>query len=321
MELHQLRCFIAVSEEGGFNRASARLRMTQPAISYQIKQLEKELGLPLFHRRPRGISPTDAGRVLFRHARDLVEMVRRTQHALERLSDGVAGEVRLGTVNSVGIYVLPEVLQTMRVKYPGARPTVLYRNSDEIMDALLSNQVDLAVVANPPLDRRLRYEPILEENISLTCGRSHPFYERTEVKPAELKGIDFVSLTTENPTGQLVRDHLARLGVDVEPVVSTDNVETVKKMVEVGLGVAFLPDMVTSQDVACEMRLGGKFARLKVPPTLTRRIVLVTWRQLELSPASMACVEELRALAAGWKDCVDLDRAGSRTEAARALGL
>lgn len=279
--------------------------MTQPAISYQVKQLEKELGQPLFYRRPRGISTTEAGRVLFHHARELVEMVRRTRHAIDRLSGGVMGEVRIGTVNSVGMYILPEVLQRMRTLYPDARPTILYRNSYEVMEALLSNQIDMAVVADPAPDRRFNHESLLVEKVSLVCGRNHPFFGRTEVSPEELRDINFVALTPENPTGKLVRDHLARLGVTGDPVVSTDNVETVKRMVEVGLGVALLPNMVTSEDIACAMRLAGKLARIEVPPTLTRDIVLCTWKQLELSPATAAFIALLRERCAKWIDCWD----------------
>lgn len=295
MELHQLHCFVAVTEEGGFSRASARLRMTQPAISYQVKQLEKELNHPLFIRQPRGIALTEAGRILFHHAQELFELVRRTHNAIERLSDGVNGEVRIGTVNSIGIYFLPEVLQTVREKYPGARPTLLYRDSVDILDTLASNEIDMVLMANPVRDPRFEYETILDERVSLVCGRSHPFFRRKSVSPDELKGMDFISLTSMNPTGKLIRDHLSRLDVYVEPVVSTDNVETVKKMVEIGLGVAYLPDMVTARNL-CE----GGLARVEVTPTLARRIVLVTWKKLETSLAAAAFISELRDVAEGW---------------------
>jgi DNA-binding transcriptional LysR family regulator len=307
VELHQLQCFLAVIEEGGFNRATTRLHKTQPAISYQIKQLEAELGLPLFHRRSRGISPTEAGRVLFQHAQEIEEMVRRARQALERLSDGVAGEIRIGTVNSVGIYFLPNVLRSMREKYPAARPTVLYRSSHEILEALLANRVDLAIVANPQPDRRLRHETIITENVSLVCGVTHPLFTYDSVKPSDLSGLPFASLTPENPTGRLVRDYLARMGVTVEPVVSTDNIETVREMVEAGLGVALLPDMVTSRCVGCKGQMMGGFARVPINPPLTRRIVLVTWKQQEMSPTLAAFVDELRAHGAEWKACVDGD--------------
>jgi len=296
---------MAVVEEGGFNRSTTRLHMTQPAISYQIKILEADLGTPLFYRLSRGISPTEAGRVLYQHALKIEESVHQAQQALERLSDGVAGEVRIGTVNSVGIYFLPPVLQNLRRKYPSARPTVLYRNSYEIVDALLSNRVDVALVANPQLDRRLNHEVILEENVSLVCGRSHPFFGRESIKPAELQGQPFASLTPENPTGKIVRDYLAKLGVSVDSVVSSDNVETVREMVEVGLGVAFLPDMVTSRGIACEGQPLGTFDRISMVPTLTRRIVLVTWKQVEPTPAVSAFLNELQVHAAAWRGCID----------------
>jgi DNA-binding transcriptional LysR family regulator len=302
VELHQLNCFLAVMEEGSFNRAATRLHKTQPAISYQVKQLEDELGQPLFYRGSRRITPTQAGQVLAAHAREVVEMLRRSREAVQRLSEGVAGEIRIGTVNSVGIYFLPDVLRAVREKYTRLHPTVLYRNSREIIEALLTNRVDLALVANPGPDRRLRQETIVQERVSLVCGPSHPFFGRETIRPSELKGQQYVSLAAENPTGELVRSFLARLGVDMHPVVSTDNVETVKKMVEVGLGVAFLPDMVTSQDVVCQGQPEG-LARVEVGPPLIRSIVLVTWKKPEMTAAVSAFVEELRAHGVRWKGC------------------
>ena len=307
MELHQLRCFVAIMEEGGFNRATTRLHMTQPALSYQIKQLEQSLGVTLFHRRSRGVTATEAGRVLAEHAREVLEAVRKAQRAVEELSAGVADEVRIGTVNSVGIHFLPPVLWKMREKYPKARPTVLYRYSTEIMEALRLDKVDVALVADPPIDRRMRQETVIEERVSLVCGRSHPLFGRTSVRPSEIKGLQLISLSADNPTGRLIRQYLARIGVSMEPVVYTDNVETVKKMVEVGLGVAFLPDMVTSSDVACAGDPPGKLARIEVGPPLIRRIVLVTWKHLEMTRAIASFIDELRWHGARWRGCVDVD--------------
>ncbi|MFH1810470.1 MAG: LysR family transcriptional regulator [Pseudomonadota bacterium] len=304
MELYHLRCLQAVVEEGGFKRATTRLHVTQPALSYQIKQLEQELGTSLFDRRPGGVNPTEAGRVLYMHARTIGEAVARAQRAVEELAEGVVGEIRIGTVNSIGIYFLPQVLWDMQQTYPSARPRVHYRDSDEIIDNLLQNRIDLAMVANPRPDRRLRQETILVERVSLVCGRSHPFYHRKSVRPSELKGIQFVALSKENPTGQLVVKHLHRLGVHVEPVVTTENVETVKKMAEVGLGVAFLPDMVTQQETGCDGK-PGRLARVQVGPPLTRRIALITWKHFEAGRAVQAFIELLKSFATNWRPCIE----------------
>jgi DNA-binding transcriptional LysR family regulator len=308
MELHQLKCFLAVVDEGGFNRATTRLHITQPALSYQIKQLEQELNARLFHRRPGGVSPTEAGRTLAQHAREVIDSVRKAQRAVTQLNEGVVGEIRIGTVNSVGIYFLPQVLWSVKERFPTVSPMVLYRHSDKILEALLADQVDMALVTNPISDRRLRTETIVEENISLVCGRSHPFFERKAVRPSELKGQQFVALSAENTTGRTIQEHLARMGVNVEPCVSTDNFETVKKMVEVGLGVAFLPDMVTSSEIACGLEVvpTGRLARIRVGPPLRRKIILVTWKDFEKNQATRAFMEELRLAGTRWKGCVDL---------------
>jgi DNA-binding transcriptional LysR family regulator len=252
---------------------------------------------------------TQAGRVLLEHALQLDEMVRRTRHDIDRLSGRVTGEVRIGTVNSVGMYLLPSVLAKMRARYPETRPTVLYRTYQEIMEAFLSNKVDMAIVANPTSDRRLKQETVLVDKVSLVCGRTHPFFGRTQVTPEDLKGVNIVSLTDESPTGQQVRDYLDHIGVAEDPVVSTDNVETVKRMVQAGLGVALLPNMVTSESVACDLRLAGKLARIEVPPpALERKIVLVTWKRRELSLAATAFTDLLREDCVNWVDCRESPR-------------
>jgi DNA-binding transcriptional LysR family regulator len=305
LELHQLRCFLAVVEEGGFNRATSRLHISQPALSYQIKRLEQEVGASLFYRRPGGVNPTEAGRVLFQHAQKVIEAVRQAQSAVEELAEGVVGQIRIGTASSVGTYFLPQVLWSMRKKYPKARPSVLYRRSSEVLDLLRSNQLDLALVADPRPDKRLQQETLIEEEVSLVCGQSHPFFGVSSISPAELEGIQFITVSTRSRTGQLIREHLAKLEVHVESVISTDNVETVKKVVEAGLGVAFLPDMVTSEEISCKGESLGKLSRIKVGSPLYRHIVMVTWKHFEMSKATEAFVEELRFQAANWKDCAD----------------
>jgi DNA-binding transcriptional LysR family regulator len=303
VELHQLRCFLAVVEEGGFNRATTRLHISQPALSYQIKQLEQELGASLFHRRPGGVSTTEAGRVLAQHAQHVLEAVRQARRAMEELAEGVVGEIRIGTANSVGIYFLPRVLWAMREKYPEVQPSVYYRHSNEIMELLHANRLDLALVANPRPDARLEQELIIDERVSLYCGRTHQFFGRSSVRPDELHGLQYISLSMKSPTGQLIHKYLNEIGVDVNPMVTTDNVETVKKMVEVGLGVAFLPDMISSTDIASEGSSTQLLSRITVNPPLCRNIVMVTWKNREPSRATAAFIDELRAHASRWKGC------------------
>jgi DNA-binding transcriptional LysR family regulator len=311
VELHQLRCFLAVVEEGGFNRATTRLHISQPALSYQIKQLEQELGATLFHRRPGGVSPTEAGRVLSGYAREVLESVNQARAAVQELAEGVTGEIRVGTANSVGIYFLPRVLWRVREKYPSVRPTVMYRHSNEIMEILSANRLELAIVTNPKPDRRLNQETIIEERVSLYCGRSHPLWGREELSPQELGGLQYISLSSKSPTGQLIREYMAAMGIDAEPVVSTDNVETVKKMAEFGLGVAFLPDMVTGSALPIDDQTNQSLWKISVGPPLRRRIAIVTWKNSQLSRATKAFIDELKRHADEWNTGDEVDGAKS----------
>jgi DNA-binding transcriptional LysR family regulator len=288
--LYRLHCFEVVVEEGGFKRATARLHTTQPALSYQIKRLEIELGAQLFYRRPGGVCPTEAGRLLYEHTQRVSSAVHRAKKAMKELSEGATGEVRIGTVNSIGIYFMPQVLWALRDRCPAARITVLYRDADDILDAMLANQLDIAVLADPRADRRLRYETLFEERVSLVTGASHPLFGSASITANQLANLDFVALSESTPTGALVSSYLDRLRIAVDPIVSTENVETVKRMVETGMGVAFLPDMVTAREVTGGA--GARLSRIPIDPPLSRRVVLVSWGELSASRAVAAFVEE-----------------------------
>lgn len=299
MELHQLQCFVLVVEEGGFKRATARLHITQPGLSYQIKQLEEELGVQLFHRRASGITPTEAGRVLLHHAYQVINAVHEAHQAVRELSDGATGEIRIGTVNSVGTYFLPQVLWEIRAKHPLVRPKLVYRNGEELIESLLANRLDVAMVLDAPSDPRLQHQPVFEEPISLVSGPGHPFFGRPSVDVADLQGAQFVLLSPQSSTGALIRRYLDRLGIPAVAAYTADDVQTVKKLVEGGMGVTFLPDMATAEDVADDGR-PGRLARSAVEPTLSLPLVVVTWRDSRHSLALDLFVDELCRMGRRW---------------------
>src|SRR5574342_333649 len=212
--LNRLHCFEVVVQEAGFKRATAKLHITQPALSYQMKHLEDELGVQLFHRRPGGVSLTDAGRVLYSHAQGVSAAVHRAERAVKELP--ATGEVRIGTVNSIGTHFLPQVLWALREQHAEARPNLYRARSDEFIEALLAHQVDLAILADPRVDRRLNYETLFEERVSLVSGRGHPLFGRPSVSREELSRAQFVGLSQQTPTGVLVHRHLETLGIQVE---------------------------------------------------------------------------------------------------------
>jgi DNA-binding transcriptional LysR family regulator len=299
MELHQLQCFIAVLEEGGFKRATARLGITQPALSYQIRRLEEELGVQVFHRGKSGITPTEAGRALLEHAHNVISTVREAHRAVRELSGGVTGEIRIGTIKCVGTYFLPHVLQEVRARHPMVRPKLLYRDTEELIEALSAHRLDVAMAVDPPPDPRFEQRSVFEEKISLISGPAHPFYGRSTVELAELEGVQFVALSPNTSAGALTRAFLERAGITVVPTVQADNVESAKRMVEEGMGVAFLPDMSTSEDIGTSRR-PGRLGRSAVEPTLSLPLALVSWRDSNRSLALDAFIEAACRVGRNW---------------------
>lgn len=304
MEIRQLKYFITVAREGGFSAAATLLPVQQQTLLGQVRKLEKELGLRLFNRGPGDLRLTEAGRIFLRHAQEVLKTAENARIAMNDLKDGqVTGDIRIGTVDSVGIYFLPQILKNMREKYPQVRPTVLYRTSDEILQALLSDRIDVALVDNPRPDRHLRQETIIEEQVSLICGRTHPLSGRECIRPEDLEGLRVISLSNDTATGRLVQNYMSSLGVQMTLVASTDNIQTAKKMVEVGFGVTFLPDMITSPDISCQGKSLGRLTRIRLNPPCNRRIVLATWKRTRTSRSTATFIEETRKHGLQWTPC------------------
>ncbi len=295
MELYRLHCFQVVVEEGGVKRATSRLHITQPALSYQIKQLEHEVGAQLLHRLPGGVRPTEAGRVLFRQAQEIDGTLREAREAIKALANAATGEVRIGTIHCVGIYLLPRIIWRMRHLAPTLRATVVYREADEIIEELLANKLDFGLLVDPPTHRRLHYELLLEDPISLVTSTSHPLGKSLTVDPGRLGDTPLITLSSGKPTGRLVRNYLRDNGVASEPTASIDDVESIKRMVELGMGAAFLPDMVTEGEIAGPGNPDGRLCRLRLNPSLARRVYLVTWKDGAIPRADTTFIEALRA--------------------------
>jgi DNA-binding transcriptional LysR family regulator len=294
VELHQLQCFIDVVEKGGFRRATASLEMTQPALSYQIKQLEDELGVALFHRRAGGVAPTEAGRVFLEHARAVIATVREAHRAVHDMVEPAASELRIGCLPCIGSYFLPHVLSEIQEKKLELRPKLCYGDSDGLLELLLAGKLEIALVADPPPDRRIRHETVLQDRISVVSGPSHPFKGRATVTTQELRDTPMVLLSSKTSTGALIRRYLDGLGVHPKPVMTTDDPETLKMLVEEGMGATLLPDMATRAEVVASGG-SGPLWRSAIEPLLIRNVILVTRSEVESPPGLDVFIQEVRA--------------------------
>lgn len=242
MLLSYLQVFCDIVETGSFSKAAARNYISQPAVSQQIKALEEYFHQKLIERSPHGVTPTEAGMIFYQGALEIVERYRALQRQMLDLADTVSGEVRVMTIYSVGIHDLAPYVKRFVQTYPQARLHIEYSRTNRIYESVRQNLCDLGIVAYPREGRQIGVMPLSADEMVLAMAPSHPLAQgQGEVDWQALHGERFVTFTRDIPTRQALDRLLDDKGVAVEVVMEFDNVETIKRSVEAGVGIAIIP--------------------------------------------------------------------------------
>ena len=241
MELYQLKLFVDLAQTGNFTRVASENYVTQAAVTMQIRKLESELGVPLFHRTTRSVTLLEAGQRLLPYAREILQRVDEATLAVRDTKAEVSGLVRIASVHSVGLYELPPYVKQFLKRFPDVHLRIDYRNSDEIYRALHNGDIDIGIVAYPTEMARVESIPFLKDHLVVICPHDHPFANKRAVSIGELAGQNFVQFGEDTPTRRATDAVLADRGVTVNVRMECDNIEILKQMVEVGFGLALLP--------------------------------------------------------------------------------
>ena len=289
MELRQLEYLVAVVEEGSFTRAAQRERVAQPAVSAQIRRLERMVGQQLLTRSSREVRLTEAGAALLPHARAALAAVRAAQHAVDEVADIVRGAVAIGTVTLHPVDVAALMADFHR-DHPQVELTLLTDNSDELLVGLADGRLDLAIVsvAADVMPDGLDGVPITDEIIEAAVALDHPLRRRATVTLPELCQLPLISL----PVGTGLRSRLdeacAAAGVRPRIGFEATNPQELADLARHGLGVAILPRSMARGDAGLHA--------LRLTPTLRGRLVWA-WRRDSVGPAARAfCALARRSL-------------------------
>ena len=249
MHIETLQTFCALVETGSFTKAAQLGFISQSAVSQQLKTLESRYGRPLIERGARPtLAPTEAGRLLYAECRELLDRFRRLEERLREPSNAVAGTVRLATVYSIGLHQLPPYVTRFMKAHPRVKVHVEYSRTDKVCDACAEVTVDFGIVAFPMRRSNLAVIPWHEEALVLACAPTHRLARRRTVRLAELDGEPFVAFERDIPTRKTIDRMLRAHRVTVDTVMEFDNVETIKRSVEVGTGLAILPASTVTQE-------------------------------------------------------------------------
>ncbi len=290
MNLNHLFYFYIIAKNRSFTGASRELMVSQSSLSIQMKQLETSLGQKLFNRKKTGVDLTEFGEIVFQSAERIFQELERLSDSIEQVEHQITGSFSIATVNSIGIYMLPDLLKEFKEAYPEVRISIEFKVSREVLDMVHSGKVDIAIVTWNRKYGDLISIPLQTNKMFLVCPPGHPLLEEARLSPRELEKYPFIGYEEGTPARMMMDALFKRMALDVEYAIESGNTATMKHMVLAGLGLAILPDVTVGQEIR-----DGRLVRLEVPTlVMAQEITLYYKKSRPLSPTKQEFVEFLR---------------------------
>lgn len=260
MQLESLKMFCDVVETGSFSRAAQLNHVTQSAVSQQIRALETRYRQKLLSRSARQVTPTPAGERLFRGSKEILTRFGEVEMEIREQSADVVGTVNVSTIYSVGLHELQELQKGLLRTHPKVNMRLLYRRADQVYDDVILGQAEIGVVAYPVARAGVDVLAFRDDRLGVVAAPTHPFASKTKVSVQALAGTPFIAFDRESPTRKALERMFRERGVVVEPAMEIDNVETIKRAVELGLGATVLPLACVQHEVANGTLVAKPFA-------------------------------------------------------------
>lgn len=249
MNFQSLQAFVAIAQTQSFSKAAERLHLSQPAISKRIAVLESQLNATLFDRNGRNIGVTEAGRILLPRAERLLLEMQQTQTEIENLSGEVAGKLRFGTSHHIGMHRLPNHLKAFSQRFPKVELDIEFLESEDASDRVEKGDLEFALITLPAKpSARLVTQVVWTDQLHIVKSRQQRTDE-TELRTWVNK-TKAILPTQETETRRIIEQHLGELDIMVDALIETNNLETIKKMVEIGLGWSVLPDIMLDANLS-----------------------------------------------------------------------
>lgn len=278
-----MQAFRTVATEGSFSRAAVKLGRTQPAVSMAVQRLEADLGEPLIDRNGKDLRLTAAGRMVFEFARRFDNLSDELTVALAELRDNSAGQLVIGANESTTLYLLSHIVQYRR-RYPRVRVQVRRSLSSKIPEDILVGDLELGVISYEPSDPLLATRVIYTDHLAFVVAPAHRLARRKSVTIAELGMETFIAHNVLSPYRETVVREFARRNVPLNRDIEMPTVETIKKLVAMNEGVAFLPRMCVVPELEQGVLKEIKVSELQI----ARKIFLVFPARRTLSHAAKA---------------------------------
>ena len=273
--LDQLKILQTISEEGSFKKAAKKLYISQPAVSLQIKKLEKQLNAPIFYRDKRKAYLTETGEILKKYCDRVLSLCEETCRALDELQTFQSGTLVIGASQTTGTYLMPRLIGIFRHKYSHITVELKVHSTRQISWAVANGEIDLAIVGGEiplELNNMLEVTSYAEDELALILPISHPFASLDFIRKEDLYRLRFIALDTKSTIRNVIENTLTQNGIDssyFKIEMELNSVEAIKNAVQSGLGAAFVSVSAISKELDLDMLHWAKIEGVTIKRTLS----------------------------------------------------
>lgn len=290
MQIENFKIFADLVETKSFSKAAKLNNITQSAVSQQARAMEKHFKALLIDRSQKQFQLTREGYQVYESAKEILHTYDKLDSDLQELKKVISGTIRISTIYSIGLHELPPYIKKFLHDFPSVNVRVEYRRNNLVYEDILHNSVDFGLVAFPQKQRQIEILPFRNDRLVLITPPNHPLAKKGEVSVAELAGHKFIGFDPDIPTrkavDQIFRDHKLE---NCEPVMEFDNIETVKRAVEIDHGIAIVPQATVQQEIRA-----GTLTMLKLKgKDFTRPLAILYRKGRVLTPAMKKFIDTL----------------------------
>ncbi len=249
MHIETLKIFCDLADLRSFSKTAEKHLLSQSAISQQLAQLELAHKCQLIDRKKRPIELTKAGQLLYKAATDMLDRYEQLKTELNALKSSTGSRINVAAIFSIGMHTLPSYVKKFMARYPNVNVHIEYFSADRIYELVLAGDIDIGLVAVPKRDKRLDVYDFEDEPLVLACSPKHPLSHESQVDIHKLQFERFISFEKDVPTRMWTDNILQRYNIIVRPVMEFDNIETIKRAVEINSGISILPETAILQEV------------------------------------------------------------------------
>jgi LysR family transcriptional regulator, transcriptional activator of the cysJI operon len=290
MQVETLKVFCDLVQSGSFSQSAVRNFVTQSAVSQQIRALEARFRTSLLVRQGRAAYPTEAGRILYEGAREILDRFERMDLDIRSMGEEVTGTVRIATIYSVGLYEMSAAIKTFLKAHPKVNLHVEYSRANRVYEDCQKGHADIGIVTYPKPRKGFEVISLPADKLILICSPQHPFAGRRRIDLAKLNGQNFVAFARDIPSrralDQIFRAHRIRVRI----VMELDNIETIKRSVEIGAGISIVPLFSVQREVQTGALAQIHFMR----HTFLRPLGVIVKRNRTLTAAAQKLIELLQ---------------------------